>query len=151
MQKQTIKSFVHIYIRKIRPEAQAELDWFRQQPTLASTIEYAALAVDSRGKRCSHQRRLKKSTLEQAKQDLLANLKSIQMCKNFNDLFLLIDTLLQPISGAGELYIYDTSLRIGVKLNLLPMVVYLHRGTRVGAEALGVCSKFKTVEVSKLS
>ena len=58
--------------------------------------------------------------------------------------------MLEPISGAGELYVYDTSLRIGAKSNLLPTKVYLHAGTRVGARALGLDGQAKTLEVSML-
>jgi hypothetical protein len=41
------------HIRKIRPRAQAEIDWFAHQPPLDPAIEKAALAVNSRGKRYS--------------------------------------------------------------------------------------------------
>lgn len=41
------------------------------------------------------------------------------------------------IVGLGELYFYDTALRIGAYLNLHPEKVYLHRGTRIGAKKLG--------------
>ena len=38
----------------------------------------------------------------------------------------------------GRLMVYDTSLRVGARLHLLPDRVYLHAGTRVGARALGL-------------
>lgn len=53
-------------------------------------------------------------------------------------MFHLIDTALETIPGLGELYVYDTTLRIGAKLNLFPDKVYLHAGTRLGATALGL-------------
>jgi hypothetical protein len=40
------------------------------------------------------------------------------------------------IKGFGELAVYDCSLRVGSYLNLLPDKIYLHAGTRKGAEAL---------------
>ncbi len=52
-----LDAIVRAYIGRIRPRAQAELDWFAHQPSLDSAIEKAALAVNSRGKRYSHQRR----------------------------------------------------------------------------------------------
>lgn len=66
-----LETIVHTYIRKIRPRAQAEMDWFVRQPSLEAAIEKAALAVNSRGKRYSHQRRLKKAALKQALHSLL--------------------------------------------------------------------------------
>jgi hypothetical protein len=50
----------------------------------------------------------------------------------------MMNELLEDVPGIGELYIYDTSLRIGAKLNLYPKKVYLHAGTRRGARALGL-------------
>jgi hypothetical protein len=144
-----IKTIVRVYIERIRPRAQEELDWFRKQPSLQSAIEYAALATNSQGKRYSHQRRLPKTTLEQAKQTLLINAKAIEESRDFDDLFILIDKILEPVWGIGELYVYDTALRIGAKLNLLPTVVYLHAGTRQGARALGF-GKAATLNASDL-
>jgi hypothetical protein len=43
-----------------------------------------------------------------------------------------------PRAGLGELYFYDTALRIGAKLGVLPQAVYLHAGTRAGATTLGL-------------
>jgi hypothetical protein len=54
------------YLRRIRPRAQSELDWFAHQPSLHAAIRTAALAVNSRGKRYFHQRRLTKLALERA-------------------------------------------------------------------------------------
>lgn len=58
--------------------------------------------------------------------------------------------VLQLVSGSDELYVYDTTLRIGAKLGLLPKKVYLHAGTRVGAKALGFDGNARTLEISVL-
>ncbi|MDQ3246773.1 MAG: hypothetical protein M3Q52_07800 [Pseudomonadota bacterium] len=42
------------------------------------------------------------------------------------------------VSGFGPLARYDTALRIGFWLRLLPARVYLHAGTRDGSRALGL-------------
>ena len=138
------------YVEYHRPKARAELEWFRQQPTLRSAIEYAALAIDQEGKRYSHQRRRTTECLWQAREALLANVAAIKQCASFDDLYALIERLVQPIWGSGPLYVYDTSLRCGAKLNLLPKRVYLHAGTRDGFEALGFHGRAQTVEVSRL-
>src|SRR5262245_55785530 len=113
-----LDGIVRTYIRWIRPKAQAELDWFARQPTLQAAIETAALAVNSRGKRYSHQRRLTKLALERARGALSKRARAMEKADDFSELFDLIDTALEPIPGLGELYVYDTSLRIGAKLNL---------------------------------
>ena len=145
-----LKAVTRLYTREIRPRAQAELAWFGQQPTLESAIQYAALAINSKGRRYSHQRRLKKAALEKAQQALLMNSEAIAQAKSFDDLFSLVGTILGPIGGIGELYVYDTSLRIGARLHLLPKKVYLHRGTRLGARALGFDGRAKALEVSEM-
>ena len=145
-----IKSITRIYIQRIRPHAAEELNWFAQKPTLKSAVEFSTLAINSKGKRYSHQRRLKRATLEEAKGILLANLGELKKAKSFDDLFLLTEKLFKPINGAGELYIYDTALRIGANMNLLPTKIYLHAGTRIGAKALGFKTKLRIIEKQDL-
>lgn len=145
-----LKVITQHYISNIRPHKEPELNWFRQQPTLGAAIEYAALAIDHKGKRYNHQRRLKKVNLERSRELLSANEKLLRQCKNFDELKTLIHGLLESVDGVGELYIYDTAFRLGAKLNLLPMKVYLHAGTRDGAEILGFDRKFEALEVDQL-
>jgi len=143
-------AIVRTYIHKIRPRAQAEIDWFAGQPSLDAAIEKAALAVNSRGKRYSHQRRLTKVALQQAFRALLEESEAIEKSRDFDELFRIIHAAVKPIPGIGELYVYDTSFRIGAKLNLFPTKVYLHAGTRRGLRALGLDASGATLKVSAL-
>jgi len=146
-----INVIVEYYIKNIRPKKGLdELNWFKNQPTLQSAIEYAALAINCKGKRYSHQRRLTRKSLEQARQILLSNFEAIENTKNFDDLISLLEILLEPVKGIGELYVYDTSLRIGTKLGLMPEFVYLHAGTRAGAKVFGISGKTSKIKVSVL-
>jgi len=147
-EKMELEAIIRKYYLDYKPLAQAELSFYRQQKSLRDTIEKAALAIDSRGKRCSHQSRLKKETLEQAKRILIDNIELIEKVHHFDDLIELIDELLRPVNGTGDLYIYDTALRIGVKKGVFPTKVYLHSGTRSGAMALGFDGEAKTLEKS---
>jgi len=145
-----LEIIVRTYISKIRPHAQSELDWFKQQLTLEAAIEKAALAINSRGKRYHHQRRLKQGALQRAKEALLLNSEAIEESNSFDDLFDLINRLVRPIEGIGELYVYDTALRISAKVGLLPQRVYLHAGTRDGAEKMGLDHEATALEVKTL-
>jgi len=49
-----------------------------------------------------------------------------------------IERLVGPLRGIGELYVYDTALRIGAYRGLNPKRVYVHAGVRVGARNLGL-------------
>jgi len=141
-----LKAIVRAYIKEIRPLAQDELDWFRSQLNLSEAVKYAGLAINRKGKRYHHQRRIPRGVLTQAEKILFANLEVIKQCSQFDELFDLIDVLLEPVDGIGELYVYDTVLRIGAKLNLSPVKIYLHGGTRQGARALGFDGKLKYIE-----
>ena len=77
------------------------------------------------------------------------NARLIKRIKGFDELFVLIDNLLKSAKGVGELYIYDTSLRIGSYLGNLPEKVYLHSGTRTGARKIGFKNKY-VIEMSEL-
>jgi hypothetical protein len=145
-----LKAIVRTYIRKIRPKAQTEIDWFAHQPSLDAAIEKAGLAVNSRGKRYSHQRRLTKVALKQAFRALLDESGKIEKARDFDELLKIIHMAVKPIPGIGELYVYDTSFRIGAKLNLFPTKVYLHAGTRLGAQALWLDDNGAALKVSAL-
>lgn len=80
----------------------------------------------------------------------MANINKIEKCVHFDELFSLVEKLLLPIKGIGELYVYDTTLRIGANLNLLPTKIYLHAGTRTGAKRIGFQGTKKAIEVSEL-
>jgi len=81
---------------------------------------------------------------------LLENLPALQGASSFDELFELVEALIRPIYGIGELAVYDTALRIGERLGLEPTKVYLHRGTREGAKALGLAYRRKAIELAEL-
>jgi hypothetical protein len=132
---------VRHYISTYRRLKQAELDWFRRQPSLEAAIKVAAKAENEQGLRYSHQYRITRKAMQEAERILLENHDYLRKCKSFHELWQLISKILSTISGIGELYIYDTALRIGAYLNILPERVYLHAGTRTGAKAFGITSR----------
>ena len=128
-----------------------ETAWFAGQPTLKAAIEYAATATrNGDGKRFDHQRRAPKVALQQAKRKLLNNETKIAACRTFQELIDLIGGAVYSIYGLGELYIYDTALRIGSKLGIEPDRVYLHCGTRSGARRLGYSVNRLYIEMREL-
>jgi hypothetical protein len=144
-----LSDIVRHYIKYYRECNRVELDWFRNQISLEDTIRIAALA-DNRGKRFRHQTRIPVKTLEKAKEILSLLTGEIKRCNNFDELLNLVEANLKDIRGVGELYYYDTSLRIGAKLDLLPEKVYLHSGTRIGARILGYNPKSRYLETGSL-
>jgi hypothetical protein len=133
--KTNLSILVRNYIKNYRKDANDELDWFKKQPSLEAAIKCAALATKE-DKRFSHQRRLAKDALKEAESRLQRSSAAIGQCETFDELHDFITMTLDDISGLGELYFYDTALRIGAFLNFYPDKVYLHRGTRHGAQQL---------------
>jgi hypothetical protein len=128
---------VRHYILHYRPRAQHELESFSRQP-FEEALERAALAIDEDKKRFSHQTRLRGSPLRKARNILLHAAGKLRRCGSFDQLHNVIREHVNGIRGLAELYYYDTALRIGARLSLMPKRVYLHRGTRDGARALGL-------------
>jgi len=114
------------------------LEYFEKLPSLDEAIEAAADGRKENGALHNHQRLLEQPTVDDVRRVLLANRAVIGQVTNFEELFKLFNVLLTPVGGAGEMYIYDAALRIGAHLKKLPEHVYLHKGSRIGAEALGV-------------
>lgn len=129
----------------------ADEEWrFFSKKSLPDAVHTAALSMNSGGHRHAHQRRLQVPTLREAERRLLAALPQLKRCANFHELFLFVRELMNDIRGLGELYVYDTALHIGAALGLEPQYVYLHRGTRAGARALGCNHRAHWLEVSEL-
>jgi hypothetical protein len=133
----SLSAIVSNYAKHHGQKAKRELRYLRAIPTFEDAVTQAGLALrperDSK-KRSSHQRRISRAVLEQATRRLRrAKLKS---AASFDDLIKRVRMATKVVDGIGELYVYDTSLRIGAWLRLLPRKVYLHAGTRLGAQAL---------------
>ena len=59
-------------------------------------------------------------------------------CRSFDDLHRTVHHRISGIHRIGELAVYDIACRIGAFLGLSPDRIYLHAGTRKGAQALGL-------------
>ena len=132
---ESLEAIIAHYLANYSDNADRELRFYQRRRTLDDALQKAALARLPGNKRAHHQRRLSASTLNAAWKVLKQC--DFDACDDFHDLFCLIDETVRPIDGIGELYVYDTALRIGAFLRLTPNRVYLHAGVRVGARALG--------------
>ena len=144
------EAIVRDYIETHRHPAIGELDYYRTQPSLEAATRVAGWAIRPDGKRDNHQRRLSHTALQFATSALLAARRQISACREFDGLWSVVDEAVGEIPGISELYVYDTALRLGAKLGLSPRRVYLHRGTREGATALGLDGNCLAIEPSEL-
>ena len=133
-----LSAIIRHYLKYYQPLHDHELMWFQNQSSLEDALRIAGSAQDDVGHRYSHQRRVKAQAIREAARRLADSHDEIRGCSSFHDLWNLLVLRLSPIQGIGELYIYDTALRIGGHLRLTPEKVYLHAGTRIGARRLGL-------------
>ena len=134
----TLTQIVAAYKRDHQSGAAQERRWFATQRNFRDAVDLAALALTPGRKRFSHQRRIPGGVLAEAKRILLANLTQLAAADSFKSLHAEIERLVGPVHGIGELYVYDTALRIGAYRSLSPKSVYIHAGVRVGARNLGL-------------
>ena len=135
----SLSAFVADYRRECHPRLEAQLRSFAAEPDIQSAVSRASMAQTSDGKRFSHQRRIRTGVVQEVHRRLLD--LDLGRHRHFDDLYAAVDRAIGSIPGSGELLIYDTSLRIGAWLGIMPDRVCLHRGTRKGARALGLAWK----------
>jgi hypothetical protein len=146
----TFNEIVQDYRWRYVGKTEEELAWFRGQPTVADAIRKAAFALKPNGARYSHQRWLKDETARMAAEIMLAHEAEIAAAPDFESLHELLGRLLAQVPGAGEMYLYDTAFRLSGKFGRPPTRVFLHRGTRDGARAIGFDSGRAHIEMTEL-
>lgn len=138
------------YIEHHREVAARELDFYRSIRTLRAAISRAARAHTADGGKHPHQRRIPCDTLRAFGATLAQKEQALSAAQSFDELHRAVRDAGDRTDGIGELAVYDTALRIGARLGLEPERVYLHRGTRDGAAAVGVDPRRPTVSASEL-
>ena len=81
---------------------------------------------------------------------LLARSNNLSSALDFEDILVQIEEVVACVSGLGELYAYDTALRIGAYQEIYPREVYIHAGTRVGVKALGIDPDRRSIRLLEL-
>lgn len=143
-----VAAVVDAYIRAHRRREEEELSFYAKCPSVDEAVRFAASARGEGGKKHPHQWRIPNSVLALAARQL--DDATFGKCRNFDEVHELVQSLTASVRGFGELATYDTAHRIGVRLGLSPTSVYLHRGTREGALALGVGRGRRTIDLAEL-
>jgi len=111
--------------------------WKADSQPFEAAIRRAALSIREDGRRHSHQNRIPDEVLKASANALVGQAPALEGSPRFYELLTQIETLYQPIRGAGELLAYDTADRLRHRLGLASEhLIYLHAGTRVGARRL---------------
>lgn len=129
---------VSCFIRDRRRDASHERNCFRSLPSLRHAIRHSALCHWlPRTKRHPHQWRIPSQALQEAERELQRIANRLCRCGNFEALHDEVKRAIGSIPKIGDLTTYDIAHRIGVYLGKSPRLVYLHRGTAIGARHLG--------------
>lgn len=142
-------AIVQHYILHQRAKLHNELHYFSSQPSLDLAIHEAVRAVDHRGKRLSHQRRLHTHVIPMSLPLMAAAKKLIARSNTFDELMSTVENILNAVPRAGDLYRYDTSLRIGSYLGLYPTRVFLQTGAYDGARKISKDFRERSVSLAQ--
>ena len=145
-----LEVLVNEYLEECSRDHLSDLESFYDLEGDGRTLFGAATARNRAGKKHPHQRRISKATLEAGASALQAHIDELRSCTSFDQLHTLVRIVVEGKRGLGPLYIYDTALRYGFSKGLLPEKVYLHRGTLLGAERLGLETKAATLSLDEL-
>ncbi len=149
-----IKKYIEEYNKLNKNNLENELEHFRKGKEIGNLERVIRSASDKSRK---HQHRIKKNSLQQGQCILLIDENQQEIWKlrneNFEKLYNKIVELLKDVEGLGDLYYYDTALRIGVFFGLYPEKIYLHSGAGIGADNLigkKITSSEKFIEKNNL-
>ncbi len=120
-----------------RAGLQSQLDFFEQAKSWPEALEYAANAHDNSAQKMNpHQRRVGYKHLRNAVNNVFPKERPHHEYPTFEAFFHDWDSKLTAMPQIGPLASYDTLLRLGAFLGLLPNNVFLQTGSRDGAENL---------------
>lgn len=133
----TLLELVETYRTRFAPKRRLEREHYAALDDLQAAVLHAALAINPNGKRHSHQWCLREEALQEGA-NLLSAERELLRSASFCELFSTASRIADTVAGLGEMWAYDTAERISAFLGVEPDAVYVHRGTRTGAKALGL-------------
>ncbi len=131
--------FLAFFREKLGPYSAYErgyADWLADSPDLRTAVDRAVRSRMPDGTHHNHQSKVKLDARLEFGRRITETLERGVSARTFHQLWLLCHSCVVP--GIGPLTIYDVAERIGRYLRLRPDRVYLHAGTKLGAEALGI-------------
>ncbi len=105
---------------------------FYEMLDLKTAIEFASIGKNPNGKMNRHQWRVGNINGGNGAKELLKQEAAIKKCKTFEEIFEITEQVKKDIYKLGDLWSYDTALRIGFNLKLYPKEVYVQRGVISG-------------------
>lgn len=125
---QIIKDYKHLRLKYADP-------WLidcKKERSIDNVILMASTARNNENKKHPHQNLIPIKILYNFYRKIMKMKETIKDSDDFHSLYKNIEKC--KIKGIGDLAIYDTAQRIGVSIGKYPEYIYIHRGTKVGAE-----------------
>jgi len=111
-------------------------DYLKSYKTIEDLLYTVSHGINEKGGIEYHQRRIKKTVMDIFYKKLIENKNNINSVKSFGELYNIIESIGNTVSGVGDTFIFDSAFRIAYYLNIYPDKIYLHAGTRIGVEGL---------------
>jgi hypothetical protein len=128
----TAKEIIRHYTVNYNSQNDTWLIDCRNAKDFMSAVEMAGMSRDRANDKHPHQFRVPNNVLRKFTDHLLRKAGHMLRCKNFEQLQSIVDSC--RVKGIGTLTIYDATQRIGANIKLEPQKIYLHQGTRIGAQ-----------------
>jgi hypothetical protein len=111
-----------------------ELERFYKSLSFHSAIEYASSGVTPHRKIHPHQRGIGVKQLRQSAALMKKLTPAIRKARSFSNLFIITESVKSDLKGLGDLWSYDTALRISFNRGktFYPKSVFVHRGVTKG-------------------
>jgi hypothetical protein len=115
-----------------------ELERFFKSLSFHSAIEYAASGVTPHRKIHPHQRGIGVKQLRQSATLLKTYAPAIRKARSYADLFIITEAVKSVLKGLGDLWSYDTALRIAFNRGKMfyPRAVFVQRGDMKGIKKI---------------
>lgn len=134
---QRLVNIIRDYKKRKQNDPDSWVEHAKNQKNLSAAIKVSALSVNERGKRNPHQRfatRWIPTALNDFASELSKFEVEIKKAKTFDQIHDIVSKV--KIKGISDLAIYDTAMRIGMYREIPPDKIFLHAGTRRGAEKI---------------
>ena len=115
-----------------------ELERFFKSLSFHSAIEYAASGVTPHRKIHPHQRGIGVKQLRQSAALLKKYTPALRKARSYSDLFIITEAVKSVLKGLGDLWSYDTALRIAFNRGKMfyPRAVFVQRGDMKGIKKI---------------
>ena len=115
-----------------------ELERFFKSLSFSSAVEYAASGITPHRKIHPHQRRIGVKRLRLSVDLLKKNIPVIRKAKSFADLFKITESVQLELKGLGDLWTYDTALRMAFNRGKTfhPQAVFVQGGVLKGVKKI---------------